>query len=547
MNQKEQTDNYLSAESASSMTPNTPSQSKEGEVVYIAELDGEFFTVDYDREDDPKITPLKVREIVRDSALTSPQGSQSGGQLASLEEKDQSAMESFTPEAKPIAKAPKRRLSENKSLALGIGIGLAVAWGATKFLGGNAPSETAVSNVPAAVAPSSSRTVTVTEVANGAVDKSLEVSGTVEALELIPVTSQAMGLQIVEVLADEGQTVNKGQLLARLKSDTVQAEYAQAQAAVQAAEARLAELQAGSRSEEVEQARERVRQANAVLEQAKSDLDLTSKRVQRNRSLETQGAISRDRLDEIINQERVARAAVAQAEASLSEANQALRQLETGARPEVISQAKAELAQAKGQLQFATVQLNNAQITAPANGTIAERNAKVGDITANNQTLFSIIEDGNLELRLQVPETDLSRISTGQKVAITTNQGNTILGEVREIDPIIDSASRQATVKVDLPANTSLQPGMFLEAAITTSRDEATTVPIKALLPQTDNRAIAFVLQDDNQVASRTVTMGEIVGGDRVEILEGLEAGEQIVVKGAAYLKDGDTVKVSGN
>ena len=543
MNKESEIDNQLEENSVSSQQDNV-SETQGHDIVYIAELNGEFFTVDYNSEDDnPTVTPLKVVEFINPTAqqLTDQE-------IVSNSSNPDSDLK-FPQTESQLSNAPqpsKQRMSSKKSLALGIGLGVLAAWGGMQLLSASSDPETATQEASVPLTQSQKRSVTIAPVKNDVVDRTIEVSGTVNALELIPITSQISGLQIQEILVDEGTRVRKGQVLARLKNDTIQAEYAQAQAAVDGAKARLAELEAGARTEEIARAQERVNRAKAAVEQAESDLALVDKRVERNSNLEAEGAISRDRLDEINSQQQISRANLAQAEASLQEATQELRQLQNGARPEVISQAKADLAQAEGRLQYASVQLNDTEIQAVTDGIVAERNAKVGDLTSPSQTLFTIIENGSLELRLDVPETDLSKIEPGQKVTITNSQNNgaPIIGQVREIDPIVDSDSRQASVKVNLPSGTNLQPGMFLEAAITTSKNQALTVPIKAVLPQVDDQAIAYVLQPNNSVEAREVTMGEILSDNRIEIVRGLDSDEQVVVKGATYLKDGDFVSV---
>ena len=152
-------------------------------------------------------------------------------------------------------------------------------------------------------------------------------------------------------------------------------------------------------------------------------------------------------------------------------------------------------------------------------------------------------------MRLKIPETQISQIEPGQKVQISSNANRNLnlTGEVREIDPLIDDSSRQALVKVDLPSSTNLKPGMFLQAAIDTATNQGQTVPIEALLPQSGNMAIAFVVQNDNTVKAQRVTMGEILSAQRVEVIEGLESGDRIVLKGAAYLKDGDRIEISSD
>jgi HlyD family secretion protein len=563
MNQEEQSDNQLQKENIGQITQNYAQESPNNEIVYIAELNGEFFTVDYENQkndkNDPTLTPLKIVEFMESPDSQAVSASEYG-QLASVDSEQKTQLQppksSFAPTTfQPSTFQPTElKLPANKSLFFGIGLGLLIALGVAKLYTNNSAPKPVVADVPAQTASTQVHSVTVAPVKTTIVDRVIEVSGTVEALELIPITSEVPGLQIEEILVDEGTKVTKGQVLARLKDDTVQAELSQAKAAVDGAKARLAELQAGSREEEIARAKERVNSAIAGVEQAQSDLELVSKRVDRNRNLEAEGAISRDRLDEINNQERISQATLDRAEATLQEANQELKQLKIGARPEVISQAKAELAKAQGQLQYASVQLENTVIKAVTDGVIAERNAKIGDLTSAKigsmpspaQNLFTIIQNNSLELKLRVPETDLNKIRPGQGVNIINNQNSNrpIVGKVREIDPIVDSNSRQAFVKVNLPANTNLQPGMFLEAAITTSQEQGTTVPIKALLPQTEDNAIAFVLQKNNTVEARPVKMGEIFGNNQIEVLNGLENGESVVVKGAAYLKNGDLVSI---
>lgn len=511
----------------SAISQNNGAESNKPQIIHITELDNEFVAIDStsDRQN-PKIVPLNTMGSQTKIGLTVP------NQSAAIAQK--------SPEAKPQ--------STKRTLIIGMGLGLLVAVGVNYLFSLLSQKESVVASSDAVLSSQATpRSVTVAEVASNPIERTLEASGTVAADELIPVMTPATGLQVAKILVDEGDFVTKDQVLAELDNNTLKAELLQAQAAVSQAEARLSELKAGTRLEEIARAQERVKSAQAAVLQAESDLELVQKRVARNKSLQAEGAISLDRLDEIQNQERISRANLEQAQARLQEAQQELAQMQAGERPEVIMQAEATVTEARGKLQYIQAQLQDTIVVAPANGIVAERDAQLGELTSPSETLFKIIENGKLELRLDVPETLVREIRPQQKVNLLLNNLNipSITGIVREIDPIVDGDSRQAMVKVDLPPKLDLKPGMFLRAAIATSQTQGKTVPTKALLPQPDGSAIAYVVQPDNTVKAQSVEIGEILPNDEVEIISGLELGDRIVWQGAAYLKDGDRITIS--
>ena len=511
----------LSVENSASNSSYVPPQG-----LYIVEIEDQFSLLDYTRETyETKPEPLTASNLIK-----SPHPEKINAALSSNQNSNSKSVSSLG----------------KKGLWLGVGLGVLLTLGVTRLL---APQTNASKGEPELVSESiaPAKAVTVTEVITTDIDSTLNVSGTVAAYERTPVMSQAAGLQITEMLVERGDAVKQGQVLARLNNRVLSAEKVQAEGAVNQAQARLDELEAGSRAEEIAQAESRVANAQSAIAEASSNLELVRKRVQSNIALQAEGAISRDALDELLSQERVAESSLAGEKADLNEAQQALAQLRAGSRPQIIAQAQAELAQAKGRLQGITAQLAGTSITAPRSGIIADRQGRVGQITSTSETLFSIIQDGRLELSLQIPETLIGKIQPGQKVQITSNRIRdlALTGKVREIEPLIDTNTRQGTVKVALPVGTNLKPGMFLQAIINTDTNQGQAVPIAALLPQSGNTAIAFVLQEDNIVKAQKVKTGEILSEQRVEVIEGLQPGDRIVLKGAAYLKDGDKVAIS--
>ncbi|MGB7441919.1 MAG: efflux RND transporter periplasmic adaptor subunit [Coleofasciculaceae cyanobacterium] len=473
-------------------------------------------------------------------------------------------------------------LSGGRGLLIGMTAGIALTLVGTRLLS----SQPATTTTETATTISSSvpaQSVTVAEVESSQIDNTLKATGTVAALEMVPVLSQATGLQIKQILVDEGAVVKAGQLMARLDDSVLQAQLSQAKASVAQAEARLAELKAGTRPEEIAQAQARVNQEKARLNETKASIPKRIEQAQsqvasaqaRLKPAETrynewqklvdEGVITQDRFNEALSEYESAKANLAEAqqrleqarstnspeiarlEAAVAEAEQQLKQLRAGSRSEVITQAQAQLAQAKAQEQLAAAQLKDTRVVAPLSGKVAQRNARVGDVTSSSQKLFTIIEQGRLELLLKVPETQLTQINPGQEVQITSDSDSSLKlsGKVREIDPVVEEQSRSATVKVDLPAGTALKPGMFLQARIATSQAKGLAVPSKAVLPQADGSSLVYQLTEEGTVTAQAVETGEILPGEKVEVKSGLSVGDRVVVKGAAYLKDGDKVEVS--
>ena len=441
---------------------------------------------------------------------------------------------------------PKQNSSRIKvrELVLGIGVGIIGTLAITKFVSVSPETSSDSETIVLTETQSTAQTVTVGTVEVDFVKRTLKATGTVAAFESIPILSPANGLQIERILVDEGDIVKPLQLLATLDNSVELAQLQQAQATIAQREARLAELRAGNRVEEIAQARATVRQIQAQITQAEADLDLAKRRVERNRSLEVDGAITRDRLDELLNDAQVKQGRLQQFQASLREAQEQLSKLEAGPREEVIAQAVAQLAEAKAQYQINEARLRDTKIISPVGGKIAKREARVGDITKSSQALFTIIENNRLELQVKIPETQLTLIRPGQTVMIASDADSNLKlqGKVREIEPIVDETSRQATVAVDLPRGTSLKPGMFLSVDIVTNSSKTLTAPMKAVLPQTDGSYLVYLVQTDNTVKAQVVEVGEILPNQRIEIVQGVESGDRLVLKGAAYLKDGDAI-----
>lgn len=392
-------------------------------------------------------------------------------------------------------------------LLVGTGLGIAIALAGTRLTNSppdaKAPTQTTQTQAP-------SLSVTVVPVESTQIARTLSVTGTVAARELIAVLPQTTGLQIEQILVDEGDFVKAGQVMAVLDNSVLKAQIDRAKA-------------------EIESNSAVVRQRQAALAQARATLAEAERTLERNQQLANAGAISRQELDT-----RATTAATAAEAVRVASAN--------------IYSAEADVRSSQAQLQQLQTQLKQTSVRAPARGIVAEKNVEIGNV-AGNQQLFSIIRAGELELQAQVPGVQLPQVEIGAPARITSDSDRRVnlQGRVSEIAPLVNAQSRQATVKINIPRTVFLRPGVFARAAITTNTVPGIAIPAKAVVPQSDGSSTVFVLRDRDKVQAQTVEVGEILNDGKVEINNGLKAGDRIIVAGAGYLKDGDRVRVVRN
>jgi HlyD family secretion protein len=204
--------------------------------------------------------------------------------------------------------------------------------------------------------------------------------------------------------------------------------------------------------------------------------------------------------------------------------------------------AKARLEAAKALLAVQRVRLKQTGVVAPDNGVISSRSATVGAVVSSGTELFKMIRGGRLEWRAEVTSTEMVGIKPGTPARVTAASGAVVVGKVRVIAPTVDSVTRNALVYVDLPANPNIKAGMYARGEFDLGSSQVLTLPQGALVLR-DGFTYAMRLDSGNKVSQVKLQTGRRAG-DAVEIVQGAKAGEQFVASGAAFLTDGDTVKV---
>ncbi len=256
-----------------------------------------------------------------------------------------------------------------------------------------------------------------------------------------------------------------------------------------------------------------------------------------------------------------ARADVLQAQASMAEAQATLAEAagnasrarslqDTGAlSTQQIAQyttaettAKARLEASRALLTNAQVRLKNGQLTAPDNGVISARLATVGSVVGAGSELFRMIRQGRLEWRAEVTSSEVARIKPGAMATVTAASGVQVQGKVRMIAPTVDAQTRNALVYVDLPQHPDIKAGMFAKGDFALGSSNALTLPQQTLVLR-DGFTYAMRIEATNKVSQVKLQTGRRVG-DAVEILQGAKTADSFVASGAAFLADGDLVKV---
>jgi HlyD family secretion protein len=206
---------------------------------------------------------------------------------------------------------------------------------------------------------------------------------------------------------------------------------------------------------------------------------------------------------------------------------------------ELAAQARVEVA--KAELDAAELRLKLTRVTAPDDGVISVRNVTVGQIAQTGGEMLRMVRKGRIEWRAEIPESRLREVSVNQAVKLTTADGAQLDGKVRTVAPTVESASRAGLVYVDIDS-ANARPGMFARGEIVVERSAAQMLPIASIVIQ-DGYSYVFGLTPNGTVERHHVETG-IVKDDLIEILSGVQPNDQVVAKGAGFLKDGDHVNV---
>jgi RND family efflux transporter MFP subunit len=337
-----------------------------------------------------------------------------------------------------------------------------------------------------------------------------DVGGQVRAQTTATLVSKLFA-EVQEILVKPGDKVRAGQVLVRLDSRDLQAQRAQAEAGVAAAE-------------------QGIRAATTNREAAEAGLALAAATHKRIADLRAKNSATPNELDQAVSGLKAAESHAAGAQAGILQA-----------------QAGAEAARAA--LRAASVGASYAAIVAPFDGIVTEKRVEVGNMATPGTPLLTVEDDRSFRLEVRVDESRVADIDRSKPVDVfvdsltPSGEGAPQAGAISEVSRAMDAA-HAFLVKIDLPANATFRSGMFGRARFGGGSRQVLTVPSSAIVRRGQLTSV-FVVDKDNRARLRLVQVANS-SGPRAEVAAGLDSGEPVVVQPSPTLVDGAPVRPAG-
>lgn len=349
-------------------------------------------------------------------------------------------------------------------------------------------------------------------------------TGDIEARRSSELGFEQPGL-VVRMLVEEGDRVTANQVIAELDTQRLLAQRQELLAQKAQAEADLAELIAGPRSETISSAQANVRDIEAQLE-------LAEQRYQRRRQLQIEGVISMEELDEFASERNAI-------QARLDAANSELGELQTGSRSEDITAQQAVVRSLDARIGTLDVDIAKSQLRAPFDGRVALRHVDEGVVISAGQTVLRLVEDGAVEARVGLPVQAASTLDVGSQQVVIVD-GREYSATVKSLLPELNSSTRTISAILTLPDDAVAAPGEVVRVAIANRiQQRGYWLPATALVRSDRGLWSTYAL---SPATNQSETEDFTVQRQEVEVL--LTAGDRVFVRGT--LQPGDRVVATG-
>jgi RND family efflux transporter MFP subunit len=355
---------------------------------------------------------------------------------------------------------------------------------------------------PAAASPA--RAVKVFQAVEQRVPRTVTSTGALAADDTVVLGVKVPG-RLVEQAVDLGTRVRRGQVVARIDATDYKLRVEQAEAALQQARARLGLALTGTDEQVDPEKTSIVRQARAVLDEAR---------------------LSRERSRKLLEQNLIARAQDDTAEANLGVAEARYHDA-----IEEVRNRQATLTQRRSELELARQQLADTVLVSPFDGAVSMKQAAVGEYLAAGAPVATLVRTHPLRLRLPVPEREAAGVRVGHTVRLTVEGDATVYqGKVVRLSPIVQEQNRTLLIEAEVPNPSAvLKPGAFARAEIVTEGSQPVIrIPAASLVTFAGIEKVLAVRQ--GKIVEIRVQTGRRAN-DSIEIVTGLKPGETVVLE----------------
>ncbi len=356
----------------------------------------------------------------------------------------------------------------------------------------------------------------------------LSVTGIVEAKRDVVLSFGTSG-KITAINVKKGDYVSQGGLLASLDTSFYQKAVEAAAGQVQEANARKSKTVKGATPEEIQSQRLQVESANKRLAEAVREYDQAQK-------LFAGGAISKSELDSRRSQKE-------QAEITAKNEQIRLNDLLKGAEPEDIVAVNASITQAASAVEQAKKTLNETKIIAPFAGTIVDVAQQVGELSGPGQQVIHLVDLSEVKVTVDVANDLIDQFVEGKAVVVSKDGGKKTNGKVTFISPVVDPNTGKYRVEITVPnAEKSWRGGMLAQVEVP-RQIQGLVVPLESIgISQSDR----YVMVVKGGVAKKQVVKVGQVMDDQIEVLSGIQPGDQVIRAGITYVVDGEKVAAKG-
>ena len=345
--------------------------------------------------------------------------------------------------------------------------------------------------------------------------ETVTANGTLAAYDQTTVSVKVPG-RVRMINVDLGSVVSRGQVIALVDSEDYRLRVQQAEASLAQARARLGLAPDGTDDRVDPEQTATVRQARAVLDEARHSRDRAARLVE-------QGVIAKAEFD-------TATATFKVAEGRYQDAYEEIRN-----RQGILAQRRSELA-------LARQQLKDTSVVAPLDGIVQEKRTSIGEFLAAGAPVVNIVRMDPLRLRAEIPERESQTVRTGQDVRVSVEgDANVYVGKIMRLSPVIAEQNRMLVVEADVRNNGKLRPGSFAHAEIVTNDAKmAVTVPNNAIVTFAGIEKVIVV--QNGKALEKPITTGRR-STDFTEIVSGISVGEKVIVD-PGNLQSGQAVEV---